>query len=180
MTRAGSSVGNARSATRRDEGGFTFLGLMVIVVIMGIALSAVSEIWYTAHKREKEQELLFVGDQFRRAIIHFYERPPSGARRYPSSLEDLLKDPRFPGVRRHLRKIYADPMTGTTDWGLVKGPNGEILGVYSQSSEEPAKKANFRRVDAMFEGKSKYSEWVFMAAATVQPPGVAAVPRKKR
>lgn len=145
------------------EGGFTFLGLMLIVVIMGITLAAVAEVWSMAQKREKEQQLLFVGDQFRRAITQFYQRPPSGPLRYPASLDDLLRDPRFPGVRRYLRKIYVDPITGTTDWGVLKGPNGEILGVYSRSDDEPAKKSNFKRADAAFEGKTKYSDWVFLA-----------------
>jgi len=169
MTRANTSVGNACRPRRGGEEGFTFLGLMLIVVIMGIALSAIGEVWYMAQKREKEQQLLFVGDQFRRAITQFYERPPNGPRRYPGSLEELLRDPRYPGVRRYLRKIYVDPMTGNTDWGLVKGPSGEILGVYSPSEDEPAKKSNFRHDDAKFEGKTKYSEWVFLSVPKRSP-----------
>jgi hypothetical protein len=53
-------------------------------------------------------------------------------------------------------------MTGTTEWGLVSGPNGEIFGVYSLSEEAPLKQANFRLAEKAFEGKTKYSDWVFM------------------
>jgi type II secretory pathway pseudopilin PulG len=148
----------------RRAGGFTYIGVLVIVAIMGVLLATVGEIWHTTRKREKEEELLFVGDQFRRAIGSFYERSPAQARRYPKSLEELLKDPRFPGTRRHLRKIYADPITGGTTWGLVKGPGGEIIGVHSLSEEEPLKKANFSLADAGSEGKKKYSEWIFFHA----------------
>jgi hypothetical protein len=60
--------------------------------------------------------------------------------------------------------MYADPMTGSTEWGLVKGPAGEIYGVYSLSSDEPLKKSNFALADRNFEGAAKYSDWVFMQA----------------
>jgi len=49
----------------------------------------------------------------------------------------------------------------------VKGVNGEILGVHSASDDEPAKKTNFSLADKGFEGKMKYSEWVFMVTARV-------------
>jgi len=130
--------------------------------MMGIGLAAAGEIWYTAQQREKEQELLFVGAQFRRAIQQFYANTPAKARRYPLHLEELLQDPRHPGVRRYLRKIYRDPMTGKAEWGLLTGPAGEIFGVYSLSDDEPLKRANFRLAEKDFEGKVKYSEWVFM------------------
>ncbi|MEQ1668125.1 MAG: type II secretion system protein [Sulfuriferula sp.] len=146
----------------RHESGFTYVVLLAIVAIMGVMLAAVGEVWHTTLKREKEQELLFVGDQFRRAFNAYGLRTPGNARRYPLSLEDLLKDPRYPGVQRYLRKIYVDPITGSTQWGLIKGPNGENFGVHSLSTNAPVKQHGFRRVDARFEGREKYSDWVFM------------------
>lgn len=154
----------------RHESGFTYLVLLAIVAIMGIMLAAVGEVWHMTLKREKEQELLFVGDQFRRAFSAYSLHTPGNARRYPLSLEELLKDPRYPGVQRYLRKIYVDPITGSTKWGLIKGPSGEIFGVHSLSADEPAKKSGFRLVDAKFEGREKYSDWVFMVDQK-QPSG---------
>lgn len=142
--------------------GFSYIGLLILVAVMGIGLAAAGEIWHTAQQREKEQELLFVGGQFRRAIQQFYANTPAKARRYPLHLEELLQDPRHPGVRRYLRRIYRDPMTGKAEWGLLTGPAGEIIGVYSLSDDEPLKQANFRLAEKDFEGKVKYSEWVFM------------------
>lgn len=142
--------------------GFGYIGLLILVAMMSIALAAAGEIWHTAMKREKEQELLFVGGQFRHALQQFYANTPRQGRRYPLNLEELLLDPRYPGIRRYLRKIYADPMTGSTEWGLVSGPNGEIYGVYSLSETEPLKKGNFRLLERGFEGTAKYSDWVFM------------------
>ncbi len=150
---------------RKGEGGFTYISLLVLIAIMGISLSAAGEVWHMTMKREREQELLFVGGQFRAALTMYYNAPVQGGR-YPTSLEDLLKDPRYPVTRRYLRKIFADPITNGTDWGLVKGASGEIVGVYSKSDEEPAKKHNFSVMDKVFEDKKKYSDWVFMMPIT--------------
>jgi type II secretory pathway pseudopilin PulG len=145
--------------------GFTYLGVLILVAVMGVALAAAGEIWHTASQREKEQQLLFVGDQFRRAIGRFEAHTPGQARRHPLSLDELLKDPRYPETRRYLRRIYLDPMTGKAEWGLITGPDGEIFGVHSLSEAEPIKKARFRLADKAFEGKLKYSDWVFMSSS---------------
>jgi type II secretory pathway pseudopilin PulG len=163
-TRHAISTGFRARARRRSacNQGFSYIGVLILVALMSVALAAAGEIWHTAQKREKEQELLFVGSQFRRALEQFYANTPGQGRRYPLSLEELLLDPRHPGIRRYLRRIYFDPMTGSAEWGLVTGPNGEIFGVYSLSEAEPMKKGNFPLLDKGFEGKVKYSDWVFM------------------
>ena len=165
--------GRGVPVTRRSlAAGFTYIGVLVLVAIMGLAAALVSELWQIAQQREKEQELLFVGNQFRRALGMYSAN--GGA---PLRLEDLLKDSRVPGVRRYLRKIYRDPITGGTDWGLVKsgGTEGVITGVYSLSAAEPLKKSEFDLADKEFEGKKKYSEWVFAAKPT-QGAQAAATP----
>jgi type II secretory pathway pseudopilin PulG len=146
--------------------GFTFIGLLVIVAIMGIGLLAVGEVWSFAQRREKEQELLFVGGQFRQALQLYYVHTPATSKLqpYPMSLEDLLKDPRYSSTQRYLRKIYPDPISNSTEWGLMKNPNGSIFGVYSPSEIAPIKKDNFMTVYNDFKGKTKYSEWVFKYA----------------
>ncbi|MBE0625281.1 MAG: type II secretion system protein [Burkholderiales bacterium] len=153
--------GAAACGKRALAGGFTYIGLLFLVAMVGVALTLVSEMWQTAQKREKEQELLFVGHQFRRALAMY--RANGGG--YPRELQDLIRDPRVPGVRRHLRKIYQDPITGGTEWGLLRtnGADGFITGVYSLSEAAPLKQTEFSLADADFEKKSKYSEWVFVA-----------------
>jgi type II secretory pathway pseudopilin PulG len=146
------------------EGGFTYIGVLVLVALMGIALAAAGQNWHTLQQREKEQELLFIGKQFRLALDRYADHTPGQARRAPLQLEELMKDPRYPGIQRYLRKIYLDPMTGSAEWGLISGPKGEIYGVHSLSDGEPLKKSNFGLADRNFEGKMKYSDWVFMHA----------------
>ncbi len=142
--------------------GYTYIGLLLLVALMGVSLSVVGQVWHTKQKRDREDELLFIGNEFRRAIGYYYVSTPGGAARFPRSLEDLLKDPRVPGVRRYLRRIYRDPMTGKKEWGLVK--MGEfITGVHSLSEEAPLKKRGFRPADRRFEDKDRYADWIFFS-----------------
>ena len=151
---------------RRDEGGFTYIGVLIGVAILGAVLAATADVWHTTIQREREKELLFIGNEFRTALASYYT--PTGPTcfkvpgRYPKRLEDLLLDDRSPGICRHLRRIYVDPMTGKAEWGLVKLADGQITGVYSLSVDEPIKKAGFRARDAAFENKTRYSDWIFV------------------
>jgi type II secretory pathway pseudopilin PulG len=146
----------------RRARGFTYIGVLVLVVLMGIALASAGQVWHTMQQRENEQELLFVGQQFRLALDRYASHTPGQARRAPLHLEELLQDPRHPGIQRYLRRVYLDPMTGKAEWGLVTGPDGEIYGVHSLSESEPLKKSHFGLANRNFEGKMKYSDWVFM------------------
>jgi type II secretory pathway pseudopilin PulG len=142
--------------------GFTYLGLLIAVAVMGIGLALIGDVWSTTVKRERERELLFVGAQFRQAIGRYYEGSP-GVKQFPRTLEDLLQDNRFPVVKRYLRKVYLDPMTGKREWGLLK-QGDQILGVYSQSKDKPLKVANFQAADAAFADSNAYSDWRFVYA----------------
>jgi type II secretory pathway pseudopilin PulG len=157
------------SSGRREQG-FTYLALMIAVAVIGAGLAAAGTLWSQARQREKEAELLFIGAQFRQAIARYYQRTPGAAPRYPAKLEDLLLDRRYPSVERHLRRIYADPMTGKAQWGLIEAPEGGIMGVRSLSEQAPIKTANFRPADRELEGKSRYSEWKFTWQPLPPPP----------
>src|SRR4028118_2405772 len=65
-----------------------------------------------------EEELLEIGAQFQQALRSYAAATPPGQKPQPASLQDLLKDPRFPNPRRHLRKIFVDPLTGQAGGGL--------------------------------------------------------------
>jgi len=152
-----------------SQRGFTYIWVLLAVVALGGGLAAYGESWSHGMQREKEAELLFIGNEYRRAIAQYYDNTPAGYRRYPERLEDLLKDERFAFTRRYLRRLYRDPVTGAA-WGIVKAPEGGIMGVYSQSSEAPAKTANFRKDDQEFSKAERYSEWRFVFS----PPPPAA------
>lgn len=149
--------------------GFTYLALLIAVAVIGIGLVAASEVWSQSRQREKEQELLFIGEQFRRAIGLYYERTPGGVKRYPEKLQDLLEDSRYLVKQRYLRKIFVDPMTGKQDWGVVVAPGGGIMGVFSQSGERPIKSANFSEENKKFKGAQRYSQWRFIYEPVMIP-----------
>jgi len=141
------------------QGGFTYIAILLAVAIFGVGLASAGIVWHTAAKRDREVELLYVGNEFRDAIRAYTSL---GAGLYPRELSDLIEDRRFPGIKRHLRKVYVDPMTARAEWGLVRGPDGGIIGVHSLSDDKPAKVANFEFADRDFEGKTRYSEWKFV------------------
>jgi type II secretory pathway pseudopilin PulG len=153
-------------ATGSAERGFTYLAMLLAVAVVGIGLAAAGTRWTTAAQREREAELLFIGGEFRRAIRSYVLASP-GVQRYPRRLQDLLADERFPSTRRHLRRIYRDPLTGTREWGLVQAPGGAIMGVYSLSEATPFKTSGFRDENRTFEGARQLSGWKFVHA----PPG---------
>jgi type II secretory pathway pseudopilin PulG len=158
--------------------GFTYLTVLFVVAMMAGGLALAGEVWHTSAMREKEAELLHVGNEYRKAIERYYV---SGPKQYPKNLADLVRDPRQPGVVRHLRRLYPDPVTGKEEWGLVKSNDGGIAGVHSLSEAAPLKTAGFAVRDAAFEGKTKYADWQFVyapaqAAAPAPKPKPAATP----
>jgi type II secretory pathway pseudopilin PulG len=152
--------------------GFTYLTVLFVIAILLGGLALVGEMWETSARREKEAELLFIGDQYRRAIGLFYAATPGTPKRYPRTLDELIKDPRQPGTERYLRKLYPDPLTGA-EWVAIKGPDGGVQGVHSASEIAPLKIANFRVRDASFEGAAKYSGWKFIHTPAPAKPAAA-------
>ena len=147
---------------RATERGFTYLALLIAVAVGGGVLAAVGEWTSHAQQREKEAELLFAGHQYRQAIGAYYERSPGGAKRYPQKLEDMLEDARHLTPQRYLRKLFRDPVTGKSEWGLIEAPGGGgIMGVYSLAEMRPAKSGGFLREDESFADAASYADWKF-------------------
>jgi type II secretory pathway pseudopilin PulG len=151
------------AAQRRSCGGYSYLGVLFLVVFMGVGLAAAGTQWHQVRQREKERELLFAGSQFRQALDQYYQNSPGKLKKYPQKLENLLRDDRYPDVRRYLRRIYLDPMTKSTEWGLLRGAGNGIVGVYSLSAEVPVKTANFDTADGALADKRHYYQWWFVA-----------------
>jgi type II secretory pathway pseudopilin PulG len=147
-----------RRSGKMPQLGFTYLGLLFAIAVLGITLATIGVVWSTQIRRDREAELLYVGDQFRMAIGRYLR---SGGQ-YPQQLTDLVEDKRFPGARRYLRRIYPDPMTNSTDWQLIGAPEGGIMGVASRSRDKPIKVNGFAAGDAAFEMVECYCDWKFI------------------
>jgi type II secretory pathway pseudopilin PulG len=86
---------------RRADLGYAMAALLVALGVMSVVLGMAMPVWRTVVQREKEEELVFRGRQYARAI-QLYQRKYAAA--YPASV-DLLVEQKF------LRKKYKDPIT---------------------------------------------------------------------
>lgn len=146
----------------RQCSGFTYLGLLILIAIISIAATATVQVGALAQRRAAEEELLFVGMTYRQALTSYANATPAGLPRHPKALEDLLKDPRYPNTRRHLRRLYPDPITGKAEWGLLLAIDGRgITGIYSLSAATPIKIGGFEQELVHFSGKTSYQDWKF-------------------
>lgn len=128
------------------ERGFTYVCALLLVAVTGAVLGSIAEAWSHARLREKEAELIWIGNQFKEAIGLYYQRSPGTIKRYPEKLEDLLEDHRFVTVQRYLRRLYIDPMTGRAAWAVIVAPSGGVMGIHSMS------KAHRLATNATYEG----------------------------
>lgn len=160
------------------QNGFTYLLVLFFIASVAAGLSAAGELWSTSRQQERELELLFAGNAIRQAIASYYLATPGVLKQYPASLENLLKDPRFPDTRRYLRQLYPDPVTASTEWALIRAPQGGIMGVASASERAPLKRAGFRHPNQAFEDqairlkdKLRYRDWEFIHDPALRPAG---------
>jgi type II secretory pathway pseudopilin PulG len=143
---------------RRSAGGFTYVGLLVLIALIGLVLASAGEVTAAAAQRERETQLLWVGHQYRAAIGRYWSR----RRAYPRTLQELLGAAADDPIQvRYLRRLYLDPMTNAPDWVLLPAANGGIMGVASSSKRTPLKIANFDAADQDFANASAYSDWQF-------------------
>jgi len=148
--------------SRQCSRGFTYVGLLFVIATLAVLSAVASNVWSIVQRRDREAELIFVGNQFRNAIAEYYEVSPGSLRRFPEKLEDLLLDDRLVIPMRHLRRLYKDPTTGQPKWGTIISDDGGIMGVYSLSSLKPIKKSDFADANKEFAGKARYSDWEFV------------------
>ncbi|MFZ6640831.1 type II secretion system protein [Undibacterium sp. TC4M20W] len=144
------------------QNGMAYLGLLLSVALLSIAALATMQVHSLMQRRAAEEDLLFIGQQYQQALLSYANASPLGVLRAPASLNELLRDPRYPMPRRHIRQLYLDPITLQADWGLILSPDGKgIIGIYSKSERAPIKLAQFPATLKGFENKKSYQEWVF-------------------
>ena len=171
--------------------------LLVVLAVMGVLTSAALPVWRHAAQREREAELIFRGEQYARAVVLYQRRTPGA---WPPDVATLVEgrflrrayrdpmtaDGRFRLVlQSELAAPGADAAGGEAEAGARRsaperpgfrqgarpfgdrnggagGVDGNVVGVASRSE---------RTSIALYKGKSKYSEWLFVAAGP--PPGAA-------
>jgi type II secretory pathway pseudopilin PulG len=166
---------HGQTRQRHGNRGAILLLMLFAVAVVGILLAVAGPVWRTEMRRDKEAELLWVGQQYADAIASYQAAaaPPQ----LPERLGQLLLDARQVNVVRHLRRLYRDPMTGGLEWGLVRDGAGRIAGVYSLGHGVPLKQGGFDAQQSAFAGAGSYADWKFTvqrAATAATGDGVAA------
>lgn len=163
-----------RARLRARAGGFTFLGLMFLIMVMGLMAAAAASTWSFTGQRDKEEQLLFVGHEYRVALARYALAHAHDPQPWPTALDKLLgSDADRLAPQRFLRKLYVDPMTGRFDWALMRNAQGGIIGVHSLSTRTPIRRKALDPGNVVaFEQARSYQEWIFTAsggAAPVEP-----------
>ena len=165
-----------KTGRRGAQAGFTYFGLLLAILTASLAVSAGVTLLTNDMRRDKEAELLFAGDEIRRAIELYHSKNTAGMQPFPRTLDALLRDPNQLSVQRYLRKIYRDPMhdpdvpgasVENGVWVLIRDGNGQIVGVHSNSMREPLRTSGFPKQYEGFRQAKRYADWQFLAAGGV-------------
>jgi len=102
---------NSNRRSRRDEQGYMLLYLLFLVALLSISLVTIVPKLKFVLQREREQEMVHRGEQYRRAVRRYYRK--MGA--YPPTLDVLESTNNL----RFLRKRYKDPMNHNQDFKVM-------------------------------------------------------------
>ena len=170
----------------RGEQGYAMAALIVGLSVMAILMTVAMPVWKQLAQREKEEELVFRGEQIAHSI-GMYQRRTANA--FPPNLDVLVQ-------QKFLRKKYKDPITDddfvplaqtsqTGQRGAQPGQQGAaqpsrgqqpagaaapggstavggIIGVTSKSTDTSIR---------LYKGRSHYNEWAFVYTPPTQAPG---------
>lgn len=134
--------------------------LLILMAGVGVAATEIEITSTYRAAREREEELFFRGLAYVHAINAFYlaEKDPA-RRRLPRDLHELESDPRFPN-RRHIRRLYSDPLTGA-DFRLLRDGSGGVLGVASTCRKPLFSRQRASAALALSAGATRYDELLF-------------------
>jgi type II secretory pathway pseudopilin PulG len=169
-----------KKLTVGNDKGFTLAGVLVGLALLLILMTAAATHWSFIKKRAKEEELIFRGEQYARAIRLYYQKFKS----YPGELKELLNE-------KCIRKLYKDPMTEDGEWYLIRGVKpmtGETQVKSSVIGESEEKKKGFHPEESSsftasgivgvrskseeksikeYKGERFYNKWIFIAQIDV-------------
>jgi hypothetical protein len=110
---------------RRDQGGYAYLMALALVVALLITSQVAVENILTSGRRQREEEMIWRGQQFVRAIRLYYRKTGH----YPATLDDLKKG--MPELHFLRYAAYKDPMKSDDEraWRFIYvNAAGQIIG----------------------------------------------------
>ena len=151
-----------RLGKQHRQRGFGWIFVLIMLAVTSAAGAVVAQRWSDQMSRDKERQLLRIGDAYARALADYRASSPGSDKRYPQTLEQLVLDTRFVGTRRHLRTLYADPITGQPDWVLLRDARGDVTGVRSRSEKQPWARVAQRLDFTDLPAAERYADWTFI------------------
>ena len=157
-----------------DESGFLMVALLVGMAVAAVYMSAALPAWRQQAQREKEQDLIFRGRQYARAIA-LYQDKNRGAN--PPDIDILVS-------QHFLRKKWKDPVTGEdfvplgvgiatpgsgSQTGTIGGQSGQSGGGQPLANQNPGVSGVRSKSTAtsikIYQNQQQYSLWPFNAAS---------------
>ena len=178
--------------SRWNERGYAMAALLVALAVIGVIIGMAMPVWRTVVQREREEELIFRGRQYARAI-QLFQRKYANA--YPPNVDVFVE-------QRFLRKKYKDPVSKEGEFQILyqstlaqrPGGVGAQAGVSAMDSTGAGQSGaaagssfgtqvagpqggvvgvaskNKERSIRVYNGRSAYSEWQFVwVPATTTP-----------
>ncbi len=150
-----------RFCTRHGhQRGAAYFWALMLVLCISLGIGRLLNNVVKTNQRAREADLLYIGNLYKDAIRQYTQSTPDGTMPYPEQLEDLLHDPRYPVTRRYLRRLYPDPITGSS-FATIPAPGGGVKGVHSVSTRAPVKVAGFPPGEEAFATARSYQQWEF-------------------
>src|SRR5579864_5531179 len=118
-------VKNRRPRTAASsQRGFALMMVMFLTTVVLLGAMVAAPYFRTERQREKEQEMIWRGNQYVRGIKLYYRKTGH----FPTSVDDLTK-PKL-GSLRFMRQAYKDPMNKEDGaWRFIYvGPAGQLIG----------------------------------------------------
>lgn len=138
--RTGALMFNGKFLTTREDG-FTMVWVLFAMLLLALATQ---QVFVSASKQALREKLLLqksILTAYQKAIESYRDSSPGIQKNYPMELQDLLVDRRQVQIKRHLRKLYSDPMQPQVPadraWGIVRNNQTQITSVYSITQDQP-------------------------------------------
>jgi len=192
----------------QDDRGYAMAALLVGMTVAAVLMSAAMPVWSHFAQREKEEELIWRGQQYARAIGLFQRKY---ANTFPPTVDVLVE-------QKFLRKKYKDPITGE-DFQAIPAtgmPGGGVFaapgmpavpgGTAGAPGKSPTSPGVQQRTPArmtsvgttvqggigiqgvvsksdktsikIYNGRTKYNEWAFVYMVSAQAPGAGGFPNQ--
>lgn len=109
--------------------------MLLAMLVLGLGSQHVFVHASALQYREKQRMQAKLIASYNDALTSFYNASPGSFKTYPTELKQLLLDVRHLQVKRHLRKLYEDPLQpgvpADRAWGVFRDARGGISKVYA-------------------------------------------------